>query len=91
MHLEVGGGEVVDVVSQILRDGERLEKNFGQKDRAADIEVDAAVPEICDYRGQEPEVGVGSFAAPGSRSISGRMLVDDVRADERREPSSISR
>src|SRR6185503_21274320 len=66
---------------QIARDRQRLEKNLGHDDGAAEIEHDAAVVEI-GQRARKP-LEVAMTRCPERGAVGARMLVDDFGTDRR--------
>jgi len=60
--VEVGGGDGPERDAQIANDGNGFEKNFGQKDGRAPIEIDAAGMHLLDESAEEAEIEV--LAAP---------------------------
>ena len=76
-HVEVGGDEVIDFVTQVAGNGEGFEKEFGEDDGRADVEIRAAF-EGGDDRAEGAKVFKGR-AADGFAADT-RLLVCDVRA-----------
>ena len=60
-HVEGRGGEALDLVAEIARDGQRLEENLGHDDGAADVQHDAAL-ELRADGGECLEIAIGRFA-----------------------------
>lgn len=56
-HIQSGGGKFFHRMSQIARNGERLEEHFWHDDGTADIEHNPAF-ELCAHRGEGFEIGV---------------------------------
>ena len=76
-HVEVGCGEVIDGVTEVAGNGEGFEKEFGEDDGRADVEVRAAF-EGGDDRAESSKVFKGR-AANGFATNSW-LLVCDVCA-----------
>ena len=76
-HVHVCGCYIQSPSQFVLRDVHRFQKNFGQNDRAAGIDPDAAV-EVGDNRAENPEVGVGS--RPERRGVYNPVHVHDLHA-----------
>src|SRR3989475_3301739 len=80
LHVAVAGCESGRLAAaQVARDGEGIEERLGHRDRAADMEDDAAVVERGERPGESLEVAVARGAERGA--IRRGMLVDDVGAE----------
>src|SRR6202521_3443849 len=77
--VEVRGGDGTERDAEISNDRDGFEKNFGQKDGGAPIEVDAAGMHLLHKRAEQSEVVMRGIA---KCSAAGRgMHVRNVRAD----------
>ena len=80
LHVEIGGEEMGGAAApEIPRDGERLEEDFRQHHRAAEVEHRAALIERRQRARQTAEVAVAGGADGGA--VGGGVLVDDLGAD----------
>src|SRR6267143_3290967 len=77
--VEVGRGDGPERDAEIANDGNGFEKNFGQKDGRAPIEIDAAGMHLLDESAEEPEIQMRGRAESGA--VGGAMHVRNVRAD----------
>jgi len=64
--IKIGRGQMPDFVAQVADHGQGLEKNLGQQDRRADVQVDAPF-EAGDQGAENPEVIVAGLADGRSR------------------------
>src|SRR6267378_1487859 len=77
--VEVRGGDGAERDAEIANDGNGFQKNFGQKDGGAPIEIDAAGMHPLDQRAEEAEIVMRGVSQ--RRAVDGRMHVRNVRTD----------
>src|SRR5262247_2958361 len=75
-EVEVGGGEILKRMAEVANDGHGFQKDFRQRHRRTDVQVNAAAVQLFDHRGEDEKVAVCRCA--DSRAVRVRVNVNYV-------------